>query len=416
MSDASSVVTYTSVYTDSEPWRYYREESPEIGSPGFIVYGYNGILMRPIAPSSPDYVLGPEHPPSPDYMPGPKHPPSPVEIPYEPFEDEEDDDEEKEHLALADSSGVPIIDHVFLAGDIEAFETDESEPKPGSPRTIIPFSQIRLCRARKTVRLEPPMTDIPEDDVPHQKRACLTTPSSRFEVGESSAAGAARQPGPTESDLRRCRVEQIGYEITDTWDEIVDTLMEIAPNTSKGVNQRVTELDTTVRQRTDEYEDRSAAIAAHVRTLEAQVPALIAQTSSLQTQLTTTLGRIEILEARDPEPQEGLAEASKVLNLEKAASRFLYYNVDFPFLSAFTCLHSYSYLHGGKRTDHPSQHIDRSAAIAAHVRTLEAQVAALIAQTSSLQTQLTTTLGRIEILEARDPEPQEGLAEASSSC
>nr|GFA54570.1 hypothetical protein [Tanacetum cinerariifolium] len=36
-------------------------------------------------------------------------------------------------------------------------------------------------------------------------------------------------------------------------------------------------------------EDRSAAIAALVWTLEAQVSALIAQTSSLQTQLTTTL-------------------------------------------------------------------------------------------------------------------------------
>ncbi|GKF18843.1 hypothetical protein Tco_0063761 [Tanacetum coccineum] len=51
-------------------------------------------------------------------------------------------------------------------------------------------------------------------------------------------------------------------------------------------------------------EDRSAAIEAHVRTLEAQVATLIAQTSSLQTQLTTALGRIETLEARDPEPQD----------------------------------------------------------------------------------------------------------------
>nr|GEW41371.1 hypothetical protein [Tanacetum cinerariifolium] len=57
------------------------------------------------------------------------------------------------------------------------------------------------------------------------------------------------------------------------------------------------------------YEDMSAAISAHVRTLEVQVVALIAQTSSLQTQLTIALGRIEILEARDPEPQEGPAEA-----------------------------------------------------------------------------------------------------------
>nr|GEY11100.1 hypothetical protein [Tanacetum cinerariifolium] len=58
---------------------------------------------------------------------------------------------------------------------------------------------------------------------------------------------------------------------------------------------------------------------------------------------------------------------------------------------------------------------DRSSAIAAHVRTLEAQVAVLIAQTSSLQTQLTIVLRRIEILEARDLKPQEGPAEAGSS-
>nr|GFA31215.1 putative reverse transcriptase domain-containing protein [Tanacetum cinerariifolium] len=186
------------------------------------------------------------------------------------------------------------------------------------------------------------MTDIPEADMPPRKKACLTTPVPGFEIGESSATDAARQPGPTESDLRRCRVEQTGYEITDTWDEIVDKMMEIAPTTLEGVNERVTELDATVRQRTDEFEvrfkdaqfdrallrarvntlfrdrpdhrrtamlidrevmysreacafsmDKSSAIAAHVRTLETQVAALITQTTSLQTQLTKTLERIE---------------------------------------------------------------------------------------------------------------------------
>nr|GFD38406.1 hypothetical protein [Tanacetum cinerariifolium] len=68
-------------------------------------------------------------------------------------------------------------------------------------------------------------------------KACLTAPTPGFEIEESSAAGAVRQPGPTESDLKRCRVEQEGFGITDTWDEI-----------------RVTELDSTVRQRTDEFE------------------------------------------------------------------------------------------------------------------------------------------------------------------
>nr|GFA43749.1 hypothetical protein [Tanacetum cinerariifolium] len=301
-------------------------------------------------------------------------------------------------------------DLVLSAGETEALEADEPIHTPGSPISI-PLSQIHLRRALKTVRPEPPMsasmeaciarhvallsppllipslplplssplttsptdtgaplgyraaeirmrallpstsyrTDIPETDMPPRKKACLTASALGFEIGESSATGAVKQQGPTDSDLRRCRVEQAGYGITDTWDEIVDKMIEIAPTTLEGVNERVTELDTTVRQRTDEFEvrfedaqfdrallraqvntlfrdkpdhqamysreawafsmDRSSTIAAHVRTLETQVAALITQTTSMQTQLTTTLGRIKVLEARDPEPQEGPAEA-----------------------------------------------------------------------------------------------------------
>ncbi|GKE10861.1 hypothetical protein Tco_1414412, partial [Tanacetum coccineum] len=51
----------------------------------------------------------------------------------EPFEDEDDDEEEEEHLALADSSAIPVVDHVPLAGDTEAFETNESALTPRSP-------------------------------------------------------------------------------------------------------------------------------------------------------------------------------------------------------------------------------------------------------------------------------------------
>nr|GEW05465.1 hypothetical protein [Tanacetum cinerariifolium] len=417
MSNVSSAVTYTSVYTNSKPWRYYGEESAEAGYPGVIVYGYDGLPMQPVAPPSPDYVPGPDHPPSPYYVAGPEHPPSPVEIPYvpepeyleylapsddevpledqplpadasptavspgymadsdsdedpeedpeddpadggdgddepsdddddddtddedkEPFEDEEDDEEE-DHLALADSSVVPIADptrlrrvrktvrlepsmsasmEVCIARYVALFSPLLHVPSPSLPfpsplttiatytRTPLGYRAVRI-RMRALLPSTSRRTDISEADVPPQKRACLTTLAPRFEVGESSAAGAAGQPGPIESNLRRYRVEQVG------------------------VDQRVTKLDNTVRQRTDESEirfkeaqddlalltaesthcskDRSAAIAAHVKTLEPQVAALIAQTSSLQTQMTTTLGRIEILKARDPKPQEGPAEA-----------------------------------------------------------------------------------------------------------
>ncbi|GKA55147.1 reverse transcriptase domain-containing protein [Tanacetum coccineum] len=66
----------------------------------------------------------------------------------EAYKEEDDDEEEEEHLALADSSGVPIDDHVPSAEDTEAIETDESAPILTSPRPR---------RARIYVRLEPPM-------------------------------------------------------------------------------------------------------------------------------------------------------------------------------------------------------------------------------------------------------------------
>nr|GEV96705.1 hypothetical protein [Tanacetum cinerariifolium] len=70
----------------------------------------------------------------------------------EPFKDGEDDEDE-EHLDPADSSAVPIVDLVFPDGDAEALEANEPTHAPRSP-IIIPLSQTRLRRARKTVRPE----------------------------------------------------------------------------------------------------------------------------------------------------------------------------------------------------------------------------------------------------------------------
>ncbi|GJZ80513.1 hypothetical protein Tco_0645507 [Tanacetum coccineum] len=83
----SSTVTYTFVYTDSEPGRVFwgADEEPSDGGPArVIVYGYDGLPMQLVALPSSDYVPGPEHPPSPDYVSGLEHPPSPVYIPYVP--------------------------------------------------------------------------------------------------------------------------------------------------------------------------------------------------------------------------------------------------------------------------------------------------------------------------------------------
>nr|GEW82126.1 reverse transcriptase domain-containing protein [Tanacetum cinerariifolium] len=131
------------------------------------------------------------------------------------FEDEEDDEEE-EHLAPTDSSVVPIVDHVLRAGDTEALEADEPTPTPRSPHIIIPLSQTRLRRARKTIKPKPSMST-------------------------STKAWITRHAALLSPPLH---------------DEIVDTLIKIALTTLEGVDPRVTEIDTTVRQRTDEFEIR----------------------------------------------------------------------------------------------------------------------------------------------------------------
>ncbi|GJZ27982.1 hypothetical protein Tco_0572629 [Tanacetum coccineum] len=86
MSSASFAVTYTSVYTDSEPGR--------------VFWGAD----------------------------------------EEPFEDEEDDEEEEEHPALADSSAILVVDPIPSARDTEAFETDDSSPTPRPSQIRIPFA------------------------------------------------------------------------------------------------------------------------------------------------------------------------------------------------------------------------------------------------------------------------------------
>ncbi|GJR72677.1 putative reverse transcriptase domain-containing protein [Tanacetum coccineum] len=69
MSSATSDVTYTSVYTDSEPGRAFwgadDEEISEGGIPRVIVLGYDGLPLQPVAPPSPDFILGPENPQTP---------------------------------------------------------------------------------------------------------------------------------------------------------------------------------------------------------------------------------------------------------------------------------------------------------------------------------------------------------------
>nr|GFD29232.1 hypothetical protein [Tanacetum cinerariifolium] len=92
MSSASSVVTYTFVYTDSESRRVFwgaDEELSDGGSPRVIVYGYDGLPMLPVAPQSPYY------PHDFDFVPDPIYPE------YIPLDDK--------HVLLAKEQSLPPV-------------------------------------------------------------------------------------------------------------------------------------------------------------------------------------------------------------------------------------------------------------------------------------------------------------------
>nr|GEU33120.1 putative reverse transcriptase domain-containing protein [Tanacetum cinerariifolium] len=95
MSSASSAVTYTSVYTNSEPRRVFwggDEELSDEGSLRVIVYGYNGLPMQPDENErEPMFVQLRD----PDYVPEPMYPE------YIPLEDE--------HVLLAEEQPLPPV-------------------------------------------------------------------------------------------------------------------------------------------------------------------------------------------------------------------------------------------------------------------------------------------------------------------
>ncbi|GJZ88161.1 hypothetical protein Tco_0659943 [Tanacetum coccineum] len=134
-------------------------------------------------------------------------------------EDEEDEDEEEEdHLAHVDPAGVAFpVDQDPSDEETQPFETNESVATPPS----LPHPTYRIT-ARMSIRPQSPAPFLSEEDaerdagiikrdtppspvheieireicLPLHKRQCRTAPTPRYEVGESLAAGAARQDGP----------------------------------------------------------------------------------------------------------------------------------------------------------------------------------------------------------------------------
>ncbi|GJS50556.1 hypothetical protein Tco_0623918 [Tanacetum coccineum] len=187
-----------------------------------------------------DNIPGPEEPQLPpplDFVPEPMYPKIPLK------------EEVERLLALTTPPPSPLTPLSSPFPQIPSPPLPIPSPPPNSPTHI----------------------EIPESCLPLRKRVRFASPTPSHEVGESSAAGTARQDRPAiarddpysiaREDLYgflnivdvppRCLTSrELDYGITDAWDDLVGAIDEIAQTTLEGVNQRVTDLSTIVEQET----------------------------------------------------------------------------------------------------------------------------------------------------------------------
>ncbi|GKE49006.1 hypothetical protein Tco_1480264, partial [Tanacetum coccineum] len=243
MSSASSAVTYTSVYDDSEPDRAFwgaDEEISDVGSLRVIVYGYDGLPMQPVAPPLPDYIPNPEEPQTP---PVPQDEDEPEEQPLPPVDSptaespgyiaESDPEEDLEEYEDDETEDGPV-DYPMDGGDNrdndhgdssrddaddedeneedEKEEEEEEHPAPANSTIVVPTvelvsppegtklvipppsTDISTTRARITVRLQASISLPPEAEV--KRLLAMATPSPSPPISLS--------PPSTGERLTRC--------------------------------------------------------------------------------------------------------------------------------------------------------------------------------------------------------------------
>ncbi|GJY70105.1 reverse transcriptase domain-containing protein [Tanacetum coccineum] len=268
----------------------------------------------------------------------------------------DDDDKEEAHSALIDSSAISVDYPVPSAEDTEAFETDESAPTPiPSPPLLIPspplplppptidsptYAEVQLGYRAAGIRLRaisppihhpskipsPPLLlpssshkdDILETDLPPRKKLCLTAPTPRFELGESSSAVATRQADHPMSredtrleDAQDDRALQMGrvnmlfkdrrfHRHTSMLLKSEARHAQEAWSHSMNCSKPVYTVLQAYQAQVNTHEILIQTQDTCIGSLETLFATLVAQTSSLQTQLTTTLRRIQTLEARKP--------------------------------------------------------------------------------------------------------------------
>ncbi|GJU42797.1 hypothetical protein Tco_1195754 [Tanacetum coccineum] len=224
---ADSAVTYTSVHSEARSWSIPSEDPYEEAAQQLFEQ----------APRHPEYV--PENH-IPVYIPEPEHP--------------------EDLVPAEDEAPIPLLPPSFLAPRIRplsprALEVEMRDVASAYYHSVHPSGTPQLLPIPLPAPSSSRRADVPEADAPPRKRLLLTTPRPGCEVGESSAAAAARQPGPT-----------IETRLLDTERRIM-TALEL-------VNRRVTyQVDVCTRESSefctrhhDAQKDR-AAVRAEIEIL-----------------------------------------------------------------------------------------------------------------------------------------------------
>ncbi|GKE14982.1 hypothetical protein Tco_1422559 [Tanacetum coccineum] len=177
---ADSAVTCTSVHSEARSWSIPSEDPYEEAA--------RQLLEQ--APRSPEYV--------PDPMELEDHVPV-----YMPAEDEAPIKAYITKVASAPPPSPSFLPSLFRPPRTRASMAQMRAIAPSTYHPLLPSGTPLLL----PIPLHAPSTsrraDIPEADTPPRKRLLLTAPRPGCEVGESSAASAARQSGPTMA----CRVD-----------------------------------------------------------------------------------------------------------------------------------------------------------------------------------------------------------------
>nr|GEZ06774.1 putative reverse transcriptase domain-containing protein [Tanacetum cinerariifolium] len=193
---ADSAVTYTSLHHEARSWSILSEDP----------YEEAAQQLLELAPRSPEYV--PDHIELEDHVPLhiPEHPEDLVPA--------EDEAPIEAYIPEVASAPTPLLPPSFLSLRIRTLHTRVAMAQirvavPSTYHSLLPSGTSPLLPIPLHVPSTSCRAKIPEADTSPRKRLLLTAPKPGCEVGESSVAAAARQPGPT-------MARSVDYSFVDT--------------------------------------------------------------------------------------------------------------------------------------------------------------------------------------------------------